>query len=595
MMVINKRLLRISHSIRRRLFGTFAIIALSVALMVSFPVSMRSVSERLDIFRRQNSVHDILIQTSVPLYDDTVSENTEVEKRYFIDADISDGKLLHIISMTKKIDKISVTKGDMIRNSGEVLIDSMFARSNNIDIGNLIDISGQNFTVAGFYAAPDSILPAKNSKSIMVSSDSYGLAVMSEDDIKKLGNCSEEYLIRLVKDDDYSLNQIICTIDEKYTITSCIKADEDNRVIYIDGDLKLFSGDLGILPVIFIIIASLTASAVVSRIMKAQAVQIGVFYALGYKTGRLYVHYMMYSLIVFAAGAVAGMVLGSAAAPLVAGILRSRYILPSFKMKVYPEVLLKAVCMPMIIMILICSVTVILILRRTPLELIRNEKSDSHLCGLTHIKFQRLPFSMRFIIRMFVRNLPRQIFLLLGTMLSSMLMLTYASMISSLSDELKDKAALILTGTSEYNSKAVEETILPLKILLVVLLVIAAVTAFIIIITVTSMVIEESSHTISLMKVLGYGEKHTAHLVVDESAFTVLDGYLLSIPLALKVSDTTFGFMSDTLGMDISAELDPLYCITGLVFVMTIFFFAKLLMQKKIFSVPAADAVKARE
>ena len=737
-MVINKKLMRGTRSVKLRLLGVLAITLFSTALMISFSLAMKSVSARLEEFRREHALHDIRMETVTPIDVNALPDGAEAEMRYFLDADLSDGRLLHITSLTEKNDTVCVTEGEAVNERGELLLDRMFAESNGISIGDKIDVLGKSFVVCGFYTSPDTLLPAKTADSIMISSDSFGLAAMSENDIKTLGECETEYLIRLENVDNDSMNRLIDKLHSEYIVTELKKAEEDNRATYINGDLKLFSEDFLILPAIFIVTAALSCAAVISRIMKAEATQIGVLYALGYKRKTLYLHYMLYPLAVSLGGAALGIAAGIGAAPLIAGILKSRYLLPPFEMRIYPDVLIKSAALPFIFMTVICSASIILMLTHTPLELIRNEKNSPRMYGAAHFRLKGLPFGARFSLRSLIRNLPRELFLIGGIALSSILMLTYVSMISSLSEvlnesfdkilkyeymytfsvpqsepheevcrinmisvlldgdyidlsgtsdeysmmnytntdgsktdfgqniitnnmarkygisegdtvtltnslndeiyeiridkicvsyvenfisvplerfnemtrqpqgsyvilasdsrlEIKDKSALISEDTLEANRTAIRETLLPLYILVAVLIAMGAVVALIINVIVTSVIIEESGHTISLMKVFGYEERRIARLVIDGNAVAAALGLFLSIPLAVGISERVFDFMSDTLGMYIPAQLDTLYCIIGFIAVMLIFLASKTITQRRIFAADAAVAVKAKE
>ena len=735
-MVINKKLMRSSRSVKLRMVGVIAIIAFSAALMVSFQFSMKSVAAQLEVFRNESSLHDVLLETQKPIDENEKLENAVIEKRYTFDADLSDGKLLHISSLTSYIDIALVLEGNTISKSGELLIDGMFSKSNGIAVGDSIEICGKSFAVCGFYTAPDTVLPAKNAESIMVSSDSFGLAVMSAEDIKNLGECGTEYIIKV--SNALQINNIIGAINEKYGITACKKLAEDNRATYIDGDLKLFSGDFQILPAIFMLIAAFACSAVISRIMKAEAVQMGVLYAMGYRRRTLYLHYMRYPLVIALAGIVLGCIMGITLTPSIAGILDSRYLLPRFEMTVYAKPLIIAAILPTCFIFVICSLSIMLMLRQTPLELIKNEKKSAKISAFSHVKLNGLSFGKRFTLRTLFRNIPRELFLVLGTALSALLMLIYVSMISSLSGvlnasfndilkyeymytfsspqtvqyeevcyinsisvlldgdyvdlngvsdefsmmnysnpdgsktdfskniitnniamkyginegdklslknshtdeiyeitidtvcvsyvenfiavsldrfnemtgqaegayvilasndklEIADESVLQSLETIEANRKAVSETIRPLYVLFGILLAMAVVAAFIIMAIITSVIIEENRHTISLMKVFGYKERRIASLVIDLNAIAAVIGYILAVPLTLRLSEKVFAFMSDTLGMYIPAKLSISLCMVGFVFIMLIFFAAKAVMQRKIFAASAAEAIKAKE
>lgn len=735
-MVIHKKLLRTGRAVRRRLIGCLVILCFSVGLMVSFRLAMQSVAAELSAFRDRQAMHDLLVQTATPI---TSLADAEFEARAFMDVNLSDGKTLHITTLTANIDLAAVTEGRGVAASGELLLDRLFAQKNDIAVGDQLCVLGKVFTVCGFYASPDTVLPAKTAESILVSADSFGLAAMSADDMQTLGTAQTEYLVRCEQSNSSAVEAVRHAIDEQYTLTDCKLVTEDNRATYIDGDIKLFSEDLQVLPVIFIIIASFACAAVVSRIMKAETVQMGVLSAFGYRKRTLYAHYMAYPLAVTLGGVLLGCVAGIALAPAIASIQDSRYLLPAFVLHLDCRTFLQAATIPFVCMGIICSVFVLASLRRTPLELMRNEKTVTKRVALAHLKLRRLPFRVRFVVRQLLRNLPRELFLVGGIALSSMLLLLYGSMLSSLSGALnesfdqilqyeyqytfstpqsadygenccylnsgkvllcgdyidmtgtldtshlmhytnadgsetdfsqtvitnhlarkydiqegdtvtlqdaktgaayvlridkicvsylenfisvplaaynemthqprgayqcvaakealniEDDGALSKTETLETSRKAVDQTLRPLYVLLAILLTLAAVVAFMLIVIVTSVILEESGHAISLLQVLGYHEKRIAALVLDANAIAVAMGYVLGIPLTKKLTGAVFAFLSDTLGMYIPAQLRVSLCLVGFVCTMVIFLAVKWLMQRKILSVSAADALKARE
>ncbi|MBP5604260.1 MAG: FtsX-like permease family protein, partial [Ruminiclostridium sp.] len=453
--------------------------------------------------------------------------------------------------------------------------------------------------------------------------------------------------------------------------------------------IKLFSEDFQILPFIFIVIASFSGAAVTARIMKEENVQMGVMYAFGYKRSTLYLHYMLYPLVIWAVGVTTGCTGGILMTPAIAGIQKTRYLFTDIITKLDPEALIKAAVIPLISLFVICSAGILTALMKRPLELIRGEKKQSRHPIISALSLNGFRFRPRFTIRLFLRNIFRELFLTFGIAISAVLLLTFVSMITSFGSVLSlsfdrildyelmytlkapqtddlgencyinnisvlldddyvsfngvrddisamnyddadgnaadlsglhaitvnmaakygihegdtvtltnsmngdkydiridkicmsyvenfisiplgefnelmgqpegsyiiiasrgelgiDEDRISTVATKEADRKAVSETILPLNILLSIIFIFASFTAFILIITVSSVIIEENHYTITLMKAFGYTDRLVSSLVIDINAAAAGIGYLIGIPLTLKLSDKVFAFMSDT-------------------------------------------------
>ncbi len=80
---------------------------------------------------------------------------------------------------------------------------------------------------------------------------------------------------------------------------------------YLDNELKQLQSVGLILPIIFLAVAAFLLNVVLTRIVSVQREQIAALKALGYTNGELAWHYMKLSLVIGAAGAVFGIVVGA--------------------------------------------------------------------------------------------------------------------------------------------------------------------------------------------------------------------------------------------------------------------------------------------
>jgi putative ABC transport system permease protein len=98
------------------------------------------------------------------------------------------------------------------------------------------------------------------------------------------------------------------------------------------------------------------------------------------------------------------------------------------------------------------------------------------------------------------------------------------------------KVLLEIPGDEAYSVVSLEEKIAGFDAALAPTTVLAAVAFLIgvlVISVVTSLLVEESRQTISLLKLLGYRRGESNALVLNSSTVVVVAGYLLGIPLVL--------------------------------------------------------------
>lgn len=129
----------------------------------------------------------------------------------------------------------------------------------------------------------------------------------------------------------------------------------------------------------------------------------------------------------------------------------------------------------------------------------------------------------------------------------------------------------------------VEEIWAPVKSLIGLIATIAFIIGVIVIYVVTSLVIEENTKTISLMKIFGYRKREVNALILNSSMIFVVVGYVIGIPLTMAAIDVLIRSMERSVGMMLPATRIGLpYILIGFVVVMLSYELSKLLCRKKV-------------
>lgn len=116
----------------------------------------------------------------------------------------------------------------------------------------------------------------------------------------------------------------------------------------------------------------------------------------------------------------------------------------------------------------------------------------------------------------------------------------------------------------------------------------------IVIYVVTSMIIEENKENISLMKVLGYRKKEIYSLILNSSAFLIVLGYVLGVPLLLASLGAMYKSLTKEMSFSLPITIDYSYIVIGFVIIYITYEISKALSKKKVNRISMNEVLKSR-
>lgn len=143
------------------------------------------------------------------------------------------------------------------------------------------------------------------------------------------------------------------------------------------------------------------------------------------------------------------------------------------------------------------------------------------------------------------------------------------------------------------NPQAYENLSMPTTLIVTSVTVLAVLVSAIIIFLVTSLMIDESRNTISLLKVLGYRRKELAKLILNSSTPAVFIGFWLGLPLMLAFGNNLYGFVAEKLNMLIPMIVNPLYVLISALLIFSVYEITKRLCGRKLTKISMSEALKA--
>lgn len=382
-----------------------------------------------------------------------------------------------------EVDLAAYAQGEIPQADNEVAIDRVFAKNNDVAVGDTVQLNGRDFVVCGIMTTADNQALFENNSDFTVNTLAFGVAELSESGFAALRQSGSQpsyiYSYAFQNDDltlaqrtDIEKDMVKALNNEGATVEDLVDAESNQAIGYAADDVK---GDSSMwITLLYIIIAIMAFVFVVltSSTIEEESAIIGTLLASGYRRSELVAHYAALPAAVGIAAAILGNVAGyTVMSEPMQQLYYGSYSLPPY----YPTwswgVFLQTTLVPVLVMILITLIGLSRKMRHTPLDFLRHETSKGGVKRGFPLP-ERLGFSARFRLRVFLRNLGNFATLFIGIGFASLLLLFGLAVLPTMqhyAENLRNnvvaehqytlKAPLELEGTQEERDswKAIDE------------------------------------------------------------------------------------------------------------------------------------------
>lgn len=262
-----------------------------------------------------------------------------------VDDTTEEQKIVKLVSKSDEVNRLEVTEGRKAENCNECLMDEAFLKKYNYKIGDTIKvksgtnipaesiIAGNEFTIVGTFIHPEYLKSDRGDTTIGNGKVEGIISVMPE--IFVTGYYTE--IVVRAKDalEEYCYTDAYYEIVEKTSAKirelkeSYIITEREHIQSYSEFEMDAERIDkIGIVPVIFYIVAALVSLTTMTRMVDEQRTLIGTYKALGYSKYRIAMRYIFYAMLATFGGSILGIIAGSSLIP--------RIIINAYKM-MYPN------------------------------------------------------------------------------------------------------------------------------------------------------------------------------------------------------------------------------------------------------------------
>lgn len=432
--------------------GIFLLMSVTIALTFGFLLAAHSIGVIIDDMPEKYSIEDARFTTAFEATDEQLNAaadaareagtgGTDIVRNWSFDADFNhaqgdDGRdrTLRVYQHRTQVDLAAYAGGRVPEAADEVAIDRVFATNNGITIGEEVELFGQRFTVCGIMTTSDNQALFQNNSDFTVNTLTFGVAEVSESGFAALEATGHQpahtYSARFADRDltvaqrtDAEKDMMRALSTAGATVDDLTDSSANQGIGYAADDVSGDSTMWSVLLYMIIVIMAFVFVVLTSGTIEEESAIIGTLLASGYRRRELVTHYLALPAAVGIAAAVVGNVAGyTLMSEPMRNLYYGSYSLPPYYATWSWGVFAQTTVLPVATLV---GITLLGLLRKmghTPLEFLRHETSKGGVKRGFALP-ERLSFTTRFRLRVFLRNLGNFATLFVGIGFASMLLL----------------------------------------------------------------------------------------------------------------------------------------------------------------------------
>lgn len=469
---LNKRILR---EIKGE-FGKYVVIFLFMTALIGIVSGFLVADQSLTVSYNQSfekyNVEDGNFELAQKADADTIKsieeENVTLYENFYVENSTDDFEsTLRIYADRKEVDKVCLLDGDIPTADSEIALDRLYAKNNDLSIGDTISVAGKELKIVGIVALSDYSALYQNNTDFMFDSIKFGVGIMTDGGFESMGDSHLHYNYSWKYDTPPSDPQgkeakdmaedFMTALSTKAVLTGFIPRCSSNAINFAGNDM---GGDrtmiLTMMYVLIVIIAFVFAITTSNTITKESNV-IGTLRASGYTKAELIRHYTASPLIVLFIAAIVGNILGyTIFKKLMADLYLGSYSLTTYKTLWNATAFLETTLVPIIIMMLINFVMLARMLSLSPLKFIRRDLKRHQKKKAFQLN-TKINIMTRFKLRVIFQNIPNYITIFVGIVFAGFI-LVFGTMFTPLLDYVEDETINNMITSHQYVLKMPAET-----------------------------------------------------------------------------------------------------------------------------------------
>ncbi|MCA0970167.1 FtsX-like permease family protein [Halobacillus litoralis] len=423
----------ISRTIKEKKFqyaGVTILLMLAVMLYVSLSMAITTLEERNEAFKEDYKQETLHWMASEPLDDTTLTgleESYEItlEQRTFKDVGTDENTTLRLFHPTEDVNIPYTSEGEMPGSTGEVALARTFADSQGLEIGDTFTVNEVDFSITGFVYLPDYIYMIERQTDLLSDPSQFGIGVTTADTLEQMEERAQLQTLGWTSTGEVP-EGLRTEVNERASLLQFVSREDNARIQFVESEIEGSQALITTLPLIILALSIAMVLLLMKRRLDLQRKEIGTLMALGYYKKELRRHYLGYAYAIGLAGSILGILLGALLSLPLSDLYATYFNLPALSNFDFdPVVLLIGFVIPIVLLVLLTMLVINRTLKTEPLTLLKpKEMSTGKKSWLEKLPWlAKGRFIRRFRLRLLVRSKARSLYIFLGVMFSTVLLL----------------------------------------------------------------------------------------------------------------------------------------------------------------------------
>ncbi len=466
---LNKRLPRELKQDVGKYIAIFIFLVITIGFISGFLVAGTSLKSAYDESFEKYNVEDGHFIIENPLDNSQIKaledeNDIEIYENLYCEKNSVNDSVIRIYKIRERVNIADVLEGDLPKNSNEIAIDRLYAKSNNLKIGEGLKVGDKTYQISGIVALTDYSALFKNNSDMMFDTKNFCVALVNED-------CFNEFDISQIfhkyswtnnnknlSDDDKNekSDEILKSLVTSTIITDFVSQENNQAINFAGEDMgKDEPMMIALLCIIMVVLAFVIAVTTGNKVEQESKV-IGTLRASGYTKSEVVRNYMSLPIVIIILSAIVGNILGYTVFKyLWASLYYESYSLTSYTLMWNAKAFLITTVCPTIIMLAVNLLVLYNKLSLSPLRFLRRDLKKSK--NNRAVKLPSWKFLSRFRMRVIVQNLPVYVNLFIGIFVANVLLM-FGLMMSPLLKNYKAEIQNSAVSKYQYVLKAPAET-----------------------------------------------------------------------------------------------------------------------------------------
>lgn len=433
---LNKRLPREFKKNAGKYIGIFIILVTTIVLGSSFMATMDSAVLTLE----QNDVEckiedgqfEVMEPVSQGIKEQFADKGVILTENYYSTVNDFDGDArVLVFNERTELNLPSLFEGSLPNTKDEIVLERIFARNREIQLGDAITLNNLQFTVVGIMAVPDYNSLFKSNQDLLMNTEDFGISLVTKEGFARFDKNTLTYRYSYAfEDEDISKSEEKELIGEMQKalvlegamIQSFLPAENNQSITFLREDMGKDGPVMQVFIYILIVIIAFVFAILTNNTIESEATIIGTLRASGYKKKEIIAHYLSPTIVIAIVSSVIGNGLGyTVMLKPFENLYYSTYSIAPIDIRFNFEAFVTSTILPVVLMILINWFMIYRKLSLSPLKFLRKDLNKKR--QKRAVKLPDFSFLTRFRIRVLLQNKINYLILFVGVFISSFLLM----------------------------------------------------------------------------------------------------------------------------------------------------------------------------